>query len=341
MKKFKISLILIIICCFYTVYGQEKPKENLIYWGKSDMFLNKQTTQFFKLIHQNLQDNPPTTTFSPIRKSTLFNLDAILHDTRYDDSDILYDFINKQMKILVEDIKQPITEGIKIYKLYNDGFIVKSSKSTIAFDLVQGRPNKKPYISDSIMNIIVNQCDIMFVTHEHNDHADIKVAKMFAEAEKDVIVSFNNWEGQDNHIKQIRNETITSQKIKIGKSKIDVKILPGHQDDMVNNIYIVTTPEGYTVAHTGDQYNKSDLEWIYKIKDHTSIDVLLVNCWINQMYDSFEGFNSKLIITGHENEMAHSIDHREPYWLTYLKMEPVKKDYLIMTWGECYHYNRP
>ena len=40
----------------------------------------------------------------------------------------------------------------------------------------------------------------------------------------------------------------------------------------------------------------------------------------------------------HENEMGHSIDHREPFWLTYQKMEKINKPSLIMGWGEWYLY---
>ena len=44
-----------------------------------------------------------------------------------------------------------------------------------------------------------------------------------------------------------------------------------------------------------------------------------------------------MIVTGHEDELGHSIDHREAFWLTYYKMEEVYKisvPYVIMGWGE-------
>jgi 5'-3' exonuclease len=117
--------------------------------------------------------------------------------------------------------------------------------------------------------------------------------------------------------------------------KLKFKILPGHQSDMMNNIYVVTTEEKKTVVQTGDQYHKEDINWIMNI--HQEIprpDALLVNCWTHRMNDLVEGFAPKYIITGHENEMGHTIDHREAFWLTFQKMEEIKRDYVVMGWGE-------
>ena len=60
------------------------------------------------------------------------------------------------------------------------------------------------------------------------------------------------------------------------------------------------------------------------------------------MAEHIEDFDPNLIVTGHENELGHTIDHREAFWLTYYKMEEIVKPlvpYLIMSWGEWYTYN--
>jgi hypothetical protein len=50
-----------------------------------------------------------------------------------------------------------------------------------------------------------------------------------------------------------------------------------------------------------------------------------------------QGYNPALIILGHENELGHSIDHREAYALDYSRWDiPYPK--LIMTRGESYHF---
>jgi hypothetical protein len=121
--------------------------------------------------------------------------------------------------------------------------------------------------------------------------------------------------------------------------KLQVKIFPGHQSPMMCNIYVVTTPDKYTFAHTGDQYDKNDMEWIAKIKDNApKIDALTINCWSYQIADAIKGFNPRYVVTGHENEMGHTIDHREAFWLTFQKMEPVEHDYVVMAWGEWFSF---
>ena len=103
----------------------------------------------------------------------------------------------------------------------------------------------------------------------------------------------------------------------------------------MNNIYAVTTPEKYVVCHTGDQYNKTDMEWIAKVKDHSPrIDALTINCWTRDLVKAIEGFNPRYVVTGHENEMGHTIDHRESFWLTFKKIAPTKHNYVVMGWGE-------
>ncbi len=75
------------------------------------------------------------------------------------------------------------------------------------------------------------------------------------------------------------------------------------------------------------------------------------NCWTSDIVRVVKGFNPALVITGHENEMGHTIDHREPYWLTYQRREGSDRfggsselgyntPLILMTWGESYHYKR-
>jgi hypothetical protein len=51
-----------------------------------------------------------------------------------------------------------------------------------------------------------------------------------------------------------------------------------------------------------------------------------------------KGFNPKLVMTGHENEMGHTIDHRESNWLTYTRLKGSPIPFLLLTCGESYLY---
>ena len=249
----------------------------------------------FHLVDALLKENPPSSGNPALaRKAALQLLDGIFHDTRLDGSKTLSQFMESRLSGLLEDMQKPLEEGMKVYKLYNDGFIVKTKSVTVAFDLYRGGAMKESpsLISDETMQAIVAQCDIMFLSHNH-------------------------------------------------PGKLDVKILPGHQSELINNIHVVTTSEGFTFAQTGDQYNEEDLTWLLDVKTKIpALDVLLINCWANRFSDTIEGFDPKLVITGHENELGHTIDHRESYWTSLIKLEDVKKPSCLMTWGEVYWYKR-
>jgi len=59
------------------------------------------------------------------------------------------------------------------------------------------------------------------------------------------------------------------------------------------------------------------------------VDVLLVQCWMMRMNDFVRGVNPLLIICGYENEMGHTIDHREAYWLTFKQISEVKTPFVV------------
>ena len=68
-------------------------------------------------------------------------------------------------------------------------------------------------------------------------------------------------------------------------------------------------------------------------------DVLMINCWANSLYEVIDGFDPKWVLTSHENELGHTIDHRESYWTSYDKLSKVSRPHCLMTWGEGISYH--
>lgn len=318
-----------------------KGQEPLHYWKKPSEFMKEQTRQTFLLINNLLKESPPSVQLDNRRKSALLHLDWIFHDPRLDTVSLSEQFLNQQVREVVKDLGQPVKKGVKVFKLYNHGFIVKSPTVTFAFDLTRaGQGDKKPMISDSLMDSVIRQCDVLFVSHFHGDHADGGVADLFLKNKKDVVATTGIWPNKKG-VTHLRSEEILKQKISLNSGKqLDVTIMPGLQDDVPNNVYIVSTPEGISVAHTGDQWAAGKDGWIDSVKDHVKLDILLVHSWAMPLERMVNGFNPKLVISGHENELVHSIDHREPYWLNYRRMEKVTKPVVYMTWGEHFSYQK-
>ena len=162
----------------------------------SDYKLGQAATAF-NAIDDMLQTYRPATEIPLPRELALVSLDQLLHDTDNDATEPFYAFINTRMRRVLEDLDRPVAKGLRIYKQYNDGFIVKSPKATIAIDLIPGGSDAKPFITDSVVYGIAGKCDALFISHFHADHANLNVAKSFAARGKLVIAPKDLWVGVD------------------------------------------------------------------------------------------------------------------------------------------------
>lgn len=328
------------IFCFLSLTAQTTVQErpNIArssLWKNPDTYLPEQAFRMFDLINQALNEFPPTVGETTERKLALYLFDAMLHETKYDDSEALFQFTDARMEHLMKILKEPVKKGLFIYKVYNDGFIARTQSVTIAFDIVRGKSKGRQLVADKYIEQIVDQCDVLFLSHNHGDHVDKLTVDLFTQAGKPVIAASNIQKNNENvtHLRadQRINHEVT---LKNGK-KLQVAIFPGHQGDLMNNIYVVTTPEKKTVAQIGDQSNDKDMVWISNL--HQEIprpDALIVNCWTSPLKELVNGFNPKLVVSGHENEMGHTINHRESFWLSFQDMKTIGRDYVIMGWGE-------
>ena len=310
------------------------------YWGNVKGYMNDQAEVVLGLIDQTLSRHPASTKPSEERQLALASLDALVHDTRNDGSPALHKFLNRRIARVANQLKSPFKKkGIEVFKLYNDGFVVRSGGITAGFDLC-GTCDNVNYISDSLMRAIVDRCDVLFISHRDADHADRKVVEMAAGLGIPVYApkDYNNPK-----VEGVRADSFECLSLRTrGGKYLQVQPFLGHQDDIQNNIYVVTFPGGRTFAHCGDQYNKGDLAWLEKTASMMSrqLDILVIDCWAMEMEATIRGFDPRLVISGHENELGHGIDHREAFWLTQYKFDTLSLPCpsLILCWGERYRY---
>ena len=340
----KLLLLILSLWLPLNAFCQEaKKEERTNWWGDTAGMLDMQAEKTFELINNVLDETPPRIPEPLNRRLALLSLDNLLHDEKGDDRSSLHRFfINRIAKAAEEISTTSVKNGARIWKLYNHGFIVKTRSVTIGFDIVGASSARITgfEVPDSILEKIIHECDVIFVSHYHRDHADFNVAEVALRLGKKVVVPPKLWE--DLSVTYLARHPTSSQYLDIKNGK-ELKVItwPGHQGPVLhNNIYIVTTPEGLTFAHTGDQSNAKDLLAIREIRKTVKTDVLFVNCWTPQIGELLKGFNPRLIITGHENELGHTIDHREPYWLTYERLKGVSYQHVLMTWGEVFPYRK-
>lgn len=304
------------------------------YWRNPDGYLMDQAEVLFGLIDETIERNPASAEPSAERRLALASLDALLHDTRNDDSPALHAFLDRRMARVVDRLKtRPKKKDVELFKLYNDGFVVRSGGVTVGFDLCGTRQGVK-YIPDPLMREIVGRCDLLFISHRDPDHADAIVVDMAAEAG---IPVYGPEDYPNEKAEKMRMEDFGSRRLAKG---LEVQALPGHQDDLQNNIYVVTFPGGHTVAHCGDQYNREDLDWLKTVSEKLArpLDILIIDCWALELEETVAGFSPRLVVSGHENEMGHTIDHREAFWLTQYKFDTLPVPSVILSWGEGYRF---
>ena len=298
-----------------------------------------------------LETYPPSLPEHPIRRAALIRLDDILHIESAPRKEIVQRYYRARMERVIAEIEQTkITSGMRIWKLYNHGFLVRTPTVSFTFDLVPGIRVPGFAIPPDQLERLVKQSDATFISHLHGDHANQDVARLFLDGGKPVVAPEGLWSDRPDLTSRLTYPTrsvdqIHTISVQGGKQALRVVAFPGHQGRTVlNNVHLVTSPEGFTVMQTGDQSGAdvpgSDLDWLANIARSHHVDVLLPNCWTNGLDRLVRGVNPALVITGHENEMAHTVDHREDYTQTYTRLHGVPWPFVLMTWGESFHYQR-
>ena len=324
-----------------------------------NQFLDNQAEALLNQANEVFSNYPPNWPEPAARRTALMLLDGVLHDVYAPQRPPVQLFFNTRMKKAIEEIEQTeITNGASIWKLYNHGFVIRTKSVTIGFDLIRGKSaNAEGFaVSEDYMGRLIKQCDVLFISHIHGDHAEEWVAQSFIDQGKPVVAPPEVWKDKTinkliTHLERVPH-TLQTLPVQDGKQILKVVVYPGHQgEDIENNVPLVITPEGLSFSQMGDQSNSNDFEWIDEVGNNHVVDVLMPNCWTTDIVRVAKGFNPAVIITGHENEMGHTIDHREPYWLTYQRRKGSDRfggnidvgyttPLILMTWGESFHYNR-
>jgi len=287
---------------------------------------------------------PPAWPEPEIRRRALYMLDEPLHVLSAPIEPPIADFVNRRIQKAVGEMEsEQVTSGITIWKLYNHGFVVRTPEVTIGFDLHQG-PFETLHIASELFDRILQATQALFISHTHSDHADAYAISRMIEMGRPVIVPpglglDNEW--HDRLIQPERHWQV-SNKLALGGVNIPYRVFPGHQGvELLNNVYLVDLPHDLHIMQTGDQSLTEDFYvWIDRVQEQFKVDILLPNCWTTDLRRLIDGTRPRLVITGHENEMGHPVDHREAFSKTYAHIAKEPTPVLVMAWGERYHYEK-
>lgn len=344
-----ITLTICYIFMFYvSAIGQQNvnPDSMKQWWGNIDGYINQQDKVSLNLVTKALQNNPPSVNDVLERRMAYLLMDNVLHEEKAPYRSAVQFFFRQRIADAIEQIRtEKVKNGAVIWKLYNHAFVVKTASVTIGFDIQRGVVGVKDFLLDNDqISRLADVVDILFISHSHDDHADRSVAEIFIKKKKIVVTTPDLWMGTAlyNKITHLERFSEKTQEIALPSKGLKLKVInyPGHQESLINNVYLVITSEGLSFLHSGDQMNKEDFSWIDHVWENHKIDVAMINSWAMYPEQRVEkGFRPNIIIPGHENELGHSIDHRESYWLNDVRLgDKSVFPWVQMVWGEKYHY---
>ncbi len=345
MKKFS-GLIFVLIIYTGHSFTQEYIPIDPSLTQRQDELLNQQAKVMLNQADEVLSTFPPQIPEPLERTMALYLLDCIFHDVYAPQRLPVQEFVQKRIENMAKQMeKTKVEEGAIIWKLYSHSFVVRTSSVTIAFDLIRPSVRFDTFYTDTKATIgrIIDQCDVLFISHWHPDHADEWAARAFLEQEKPVVAPPDVWKDKPfyDQLSHLDRDADKNQVLQVqdGKKELETTIYPGHQGDYLNNVAVVYTPEGLCFSHNGDQNAgqiAEDTIWLFNIKNQHQIDVLMYNSYMSPTW--IKGFDPDLVISAHENELGHGIHSRHPFWKMHERSESISYPLLVMSWGEAFHY---
>ena len=270
-------------------------------------------------IRQTLLDHPPNSGDLLIREQTIMSLDDILSVESSRDSANVFEFYAAMMQKVSNEIDVEVHDGLRIWMMYNHGFIIKTPQNTFAFDLIDGYNGWQRYWSYELPENVVNALDVLFISHQHLDHMDETLIQKIR-AHGGMVI-----------------ESTPDEPLYINGMKVDVHL---GLHNIENRIFEVTTTNGFKILHTGDNQTSEALPLI------ENIDVLLLNAWVNESGSTYGTYGMRncinklkptLMIPGHIHELFHDVDSRANYkWSFYINDGSLPSAVQVMAWGECY-----
>jgi len=190
--------------------------------------------------------------------------------------------------------------GVRVWKLYNMGFVVMTEKHCLVFDLHPGRVVSE--LGDDRIKALAGRADMLFISHRHGDHWDQRVMEAFSDAGKPILSPEGDfWDGEGlTVVREARDEPLEFGGVKVW-------VYPGHQFLRCACSLYVVEADGITVSHNGDM--SAPHPWVMGLRKRHEIDIQLLNCWAIPTYNA-RGQRAKMIVVGHEYELGHDINGR-------------------------------
>ena len=282
-------------------------------------------------IHRTLEEHPPNGGNRIARRHALAALDEPLHLRSAPQLEAVGRFLRERIdRALTQMRSEAVREGASVWKLYNHGWVVRTARHGWGFDISPGVG--KTAMADEQIDGLLDQVEVLSCSHRHGDHTDPRVIARAVEKGIPVLVPPPAEESSP----EIDGATVIEPGARGTVRGMSYHAYPGHQDALANNVFLVSM-DGTTLMQTGDQHNREDFAWIDAVAEECAVDVLLPNVWTLDLPRMLAGVRPRLVVPGHENELGHLFEHREPYDQAFEKLAGAECEWHVMTWGERVH----
>jgi len=321
---------------------------------------------------KTLLEAPPSAGAAPARQAAVEALDYWIAQPDSERSPEHVAYYRRAVDRVIQTMQagRPGT-GIRCFQLYSSSVIVQSPTCAFAIDLDQG-PNENLHqtpeeegvlfcMTDGQVAALANLIDCSFHTHEHADHIDFELTKALLERDKTVVATDGTkkvWAGEAWADKIVTPKQTLGQGVRVGG--LEVNVLWDHQWNNSEhssgtpcNAYVITTPEGITVATKGDI--NCALQWYgwlnVLVERGRSIDVMVGSpiYWKGvTLTREIDALLSPLWLPGHNWEFVHrkSGERRgnaSAFWQSdaLLQMAAPHAEVTVLTWGEYIDLQHP
>jgi L-ascorbate metabolism protein UlaG (beta-lactamase superfamily) len=260
------------------------------------------------IVAESLEAHPPGRGDPAVRAAALSLLDFPLHvragtEWRKHTGRFFHRFCDEA----IEQIRRPVPPGrLRVWKLYNLGFVAKTAEAAVAFDVHPGKKLSPP-LSGRQLRALAESIDLATVSHVHRDHMHAGFLRRVLSAGRPVVVP-RVPPGLAGLAGVHRCAQLVDSPLRVGA--LEVRALPGWQRFFVRNYVHVVRIGPFRVVHTGDNTRMEIYEQVRD--DHGGTDVALVNCWAGYA-PLVRRVRPRLVVPGHENELGHMVSMRWEY----------------------------
>ena len=247
-----------------------------------------------------------------------------------------------------------------IWRIYNMAFILKGPQHTVAIDLTS-RPvlPRAPQVwAAEDWKAVAEIVDLAVVTHPHGDHTSEPFLREMMRLGKPLVLpgdvsTYVIREGRPVAIPYTTGPScvklVEDHKDPVDVAGVGFRNFRGFQDSVPCNVYLMDI-DGVRVVDNGDNYDRGKEKML---EQAPPADVVIASTW-NQVHhvltcvQAAPGFSPEqaVFVPAHENELGHSVAHRESYLEMYTMPERLGKPAFPLTrtfplgWGECLKYVR-